>query len=49
MPLKIDKLANHLFKHADKVILMSATIIDPNNFSKSLGNKLILKNKKKLV
>tara|TARA_R100001129_G_scaffold186655_1_gene179740 strand:- start:3421 stop:5055 length:1635 start_codon:yes stop_codon:yes gene_type:complete len=39
MPLKVDKLANHLFKHADKVILMSATIIDPNNFSKSLGIK----------
>ena len=39
MPLKVDKLANHLFKHADKVILMSATIIDPNNFCKSLGIK----------
>ena len=33
----VDKLSNHLFKYADKVILMSATIIDPNNFCKSLG------------
>ena len=39
MPLKVDKLSNHLFKYADKVILMSATIIDPNNFCKSLGIK----------
>ena len=37
MPLKVDKLSNHLFKYADKVILMSATIIDPENFCKSLG------------
>ena len=37
MPLKVDKLSNHLFKHADKIILMSATIIDPKNFCKSLG------------
>ena len=37
MPLKVDKLSNHLFKYADKVILMSATIIDPNNFCRSLG------------
>jgi len=39
MPLKVDKLSDHLFKHADKIILMSATIIDPNNFCKSLGIK----------
>jgi len=39
MPLKVDKLSNHLFKHADKIILMSATIIDPKNFCKSLGIK----------
>ena len=39
MPLKVDKLSNHLFKYADKVILMSATIIDPKNFCKSLGIK----------
>ena len=37
MPLKVDKLSNYLFKYADKVILMSATIIDPKNFCKSLG------------
>lgn len=37
MPLKVDKLSDYLFKYADKVILMSATIIDPKNFCKSLG------------
>jgi Rad3-related DNA helicase len=37
MPLKVNKLSNHLFKYADKVVLMSATIIDPSNFCKSLG------------
>ena len=37
MPLKVNNLSNHLFKYADKVILMSATIIDPTNFCKSLG------------
>tara|TARA_R110000765_G_scaffold72792_1_gene142164 strand:- start:2008 stop:3639 length:1632 start_codon:yes stop_codon:yes gene_type:complete len=37
VPLKVDKLANRLFDYADKVILMSATIIDPDNFCKSLG------------
>ena len=37
MPLKVDKLAHRLFEYADKVILMSATIIDPTNFCKSLG------------
>ena len=37
MPLKVDKLAHRLFEFADKVILMSATIIDPDNFCKSLG------------
>ena len=37
MPLKVNNLSNHLFKYADKVVLMSATIIDPNNFCKSLG------------
>jgi len=37
MPLKVNKLSNHLFKYADKVILMSATVIDPSNFCKSLG------------
>lgn len=37
MPLKVDKLSHRLFDYADKVILMSATIIDPKNFCKSLG------------
>jgi len=37
VPLKVDKLAKRLFDYADKVILMSATIIDPDNFCKSLG------------
>lgn len=37
MPLKVDKLAHRLFDYADGVILMSATIIDPANFCKSLG------------
>jgi Rad3-related DNA helicase len=37
MPLKVDKLSNHIFEYADKVILMSATIIDPANFCKTLG------------
>lgn len=36
-PLKVDNLANHLFDNAQKVLLMSATIIDPANFAKSLG------------
>lgn len=36
-PLKVDKLSHHLFDNAQKVILMSATIIDPANFAKSLG------------
>lgn len=39
MPLKVDKLSDYLFRYADKVILMSATIIDPKNFCKSLGIK----------
>ena len=37
MPLKVNNLSKHLFKYADKVILMSATIIDPTNFCKTLG------------
>jgi len=36
-PLKVDKLSHQLFDNAQKVILMSATIIDPVNFAKSLG------------
>lgn len=37
MPSKVNKLSDHLFKYADKVVLMSATIIDPVNFCKNLG------------
>lgn len=36
-PLKVDKLSQALFENADKVLLMSATIIDPENYAKSLG------------
>lgn len=36
-PLKVDKLATYLFDYADHVILLSATIIDPPNFCKTLG------------
>lgn len=36
-PLKIDKLSHHLFDHAEKVVLMSATIIDPAKFCEVLG------------
>jgi len=39
MPLKVDKLSYRLFDYADKVILMSATIIDPDSFCKTLGIK----------
>jgi Rad3-related DNA helicase len=37
IPLKVDKLSRYLFDHADKVVIMSATIIDPPNFCKNLG------------
>jgi len=37
IPLKVDKLSKYIFDHADKVIIMSATIIDPPNFCKNLG------------
>ncbi len=36
-PLKVNNLANHLFDNGEKIILMSATIIDPTNFCKTLG------------
>lgn len=36
-PLKVDKLADYLFKHGEHIILLSATIIDPDNFCKNLG------------
>jgi len=36
-PLRINNLSKHIFDHADKVLLMSATIIDHAHFTKSLG------------
>lgn len=36
-PLRVDKLAQNLFKYCDLVVFMSATIIDHNNFTKQLG------------
>jgi ATP-dependent DNA helicase DinG len=38
-PLKVDNLAKHIFDFGDKNLLMSATIIDPENFAKTLGIK----------
>ena len=37
IPLKVDKLANYIFRHGKKILLMSATIIDPDTFAKTLG------------
>lgn len=36
-PLKVDKLSARIFKHGEKIVLLSATIIDPANFCKTLG------------
>lgn len=36
-PLRANNLTKHIFDYADKVILMSATIIDHKHFAKSLG------------
>lgn len=36
-PLKANVLSKHIFDYADKVVLMSATIIDHKHFAKSLG------------
>ena len=38
-PLKVDKLSQYIFNHAEYVIIMSATIIDHKNFCKNLGIK----------
>jgi Rad3-related DNA helicase len=38
-PLRVDKLSESIFRFGDKILLMSATIIDPNNFAKTLGIK----------
>ena len=37
VPLYINKLARNIFDHADVNVLMSATIIDHKNFTKTLG------------
>jgi Rad3-related DNA helicase len=37
IPLKVDKLSKYLFDRADKVVILSATIIDPPSYCKSLG------------
>lgn len=36
-PLYVNTLASEIFKYGKKILLMSATIIDPQNFAKSLG------------
>lgn len=36
-PLKVNKLSDTVFAHGDKVILMSATIVDHKQFAKTLG------------
>lgn len=38
-PLKVDKLSRHIFDYADKIVLLSATIIDPHHFARTLGIK----------
>ncbi len=39
VPLKVDKLSKYIFDHAEHIIIMSATIIDPKNFCRTLGIK----------
>lgn len=39
IPLKVDYLSQNLFNYTERVILMSATIIDHANYAKSLGIK----------
>jgi ATP-dependent DNA helicase DinG len=39
IPLKVDYLAQNLFSYAEKVVMMSATIIDHANFARTLGIK----------
>ena len=36
-PLKVNTLTKYIFQYADKVLLMSATIIDHKNLAKTLG------------
>jgi Rad3-related DNA helicase len=37
IPLKVDKLSKYLFDRGDKIVILSATIIDPPSYCKSLG------------
>jgi len=37
IPKKIDVLAQHLFKYADKVLFMSATLVDYKRFMRNIG------------
>ena len=39
IPLKVDYLASNLFDYAEKVVMLSATIIDHENFARTLGIK----------
>ena len=39
IPLKVDVLSKYLFDYAEKVVILSATIIDPIAYCKSLGIK----------
>jgi ATP-dependent DNA helicase DinG len=36
-PLKVNRLSRYLFDHGKKIVLMSATIIDHQNYCKTLG------------
>ena len=36
-PLKVDLLSKHIFDHAEKVVLLSATIVGVKSFARSLG------------
>lgn len=37
IPLKVDKLSKNIFDYADKILLMSATIIDHKKYAETLG------------
>lgn len=39
IPLKVDVLSKYLFDYADKVVILSATIIDPKAYCEALGIK----------
>ena len=38
----MDNLAKHIFDNGDKILLMSATIIDPENFAKLIGTSFAI-------